>query len=221
MFTWENSHQREFHTGVTFWFCIPFTWWLGHFISRYLKVHFMSIEYTCDSKSQTLHMRYLFQSTSRPTSQRNVWSFCVYMIPLWEFVLESNSRSSTTTRVNSCWGDSRQHDILWRYHVNKCRPMRGNQSELAPGRKSPRCHVNTPLLDCSWLRLFKFAKITNIKIARWFVCLFSENLKQLITSSKECGITFYYALSPGLDISFSSSRDIHMLQRKMDQVWHI
>ena len=23
--------------------------------------------------------------------------------------------------------------------------MRGNRSELAPGRKSPRCHVNTPL----------------------------------------------------------------------------
>ena len=25
--------------------------------------------------------------------------------------------------------------------------MRGNRSELAPGRKSPRCHVNTPLLS--------------------------------------------------------------------------
>ena len=24
--------------------------------------------------------------------------------------------------------------------------MRGNRSELAPGRKSPRCHVNTPSL---------------------------------------------------------------------------
>ena len=32
----------------------------------------------------------------------------------------------------------------WWYHVNKYRAMRGNQSELAPGRKSPRCHVNTP-----------------------------------------------------------------------------
>ena len=34
---------------------------------------------------------------------------------------------------------------LWWYHVNKDRAMRGNRSELAPGRKSPRCHVNTPL----------------------------------------------------------------------------
>ena len=41
-------------------------------------------------------------------------------------------------------GDSRRHNILWWYHVNKYRAMRGNRSELAPGRKSPRCHVNTP-----------------------------------------------------------------------------
>ena len=42
-------------------------------------------------------------------------------------------------------GDSRRHDILWWYHVNKCRAMRGNRSELTPERKSPQCHVNTPL----------------------------------------------------------------------------
>ncbi|XP_068710020.1 protein O-GlcNAcase-like [Montipora foliosa] len=46
----------------------------------------------------------------------------------------------------------------------------------------------------------------------------TENLKQLITSSKECGVTFYYALSPGLDILFSSTRDIQQLKRKMGQV---
>ena len=53
-----------------------------HFISRYLKVHFMLIKYTCDSKSQTLRMRYSFQSTGRAISHRNGWSFHVYMIPL-------------------------------------------------------------------------------------------------------------------------------------------
>ena len=46
----------------------------------------------------------------------------------------------------------------------------------------------------------------------------TENLKQLITSSKECGITFYYALSPGLDILFSNTRDVQLLKKKMDQV---
>ena len=51
-----------------FWFRNAFTWWLGHFISHYLKVHFMLIKYTFDSKSQALHMCYLFQSTNRPIS---------------------------------------------------------------------------------------------------------------------------------------------------------
>ena len=38
-------------------------------------------------------------------------------------------------------------ELTWWYHVNKYRAMRGNRSELAPGRKSPRCHVNTPLVN--------------------------------------------------------------------------
>ena len=36
----------------------------------------------------------------------------------------------------------------WHFVVVSCkkyRAMRGNQSELAPGQKSPRCYVNTPL----------------------------------------------------------------------------
>ena len=96
---WENSHRHESHTGMTFWFCIAFTWWLGHFISRYLKVHFMLIKYMCDSKSQTLRMRYPFQSTGRPISHQNRWSFCVYMIPLQDFVPEWNSRRGTRPGV--------------------------------------------------------------------------------------------------------------------------
>ena len=63
---------------------------------------------------------------------------------LRDFVLELNSRPGSRTGVNSRRGDSRWHDILWWDHVNKYRTMRGNRSELAPGRKSPRCHVNTP-----------------------------------------------------------------------------
>ena len=54
-------------------------------------------------------------------------------------------RTGARTGVNSRRGDSHQHNILWWYHVNKYRAMRGNRSELAPGRKSPRCFVNTPL----------------------------------------------------------------------------
>ena len=32
VFTWENSHRREFHTAITLWFCISFTWWLDYFV---------------------------------------------------------------------------------------------------------------------------------------------------------------------------------------------
>ena len=48
--------------------------------------------------------------------------------------------------MNSHRCDSRRHDILWRYNVNKYRAMRGNRSELAPARKSPRCPVNIPYI---------------------------------------------------------------------------
>ena len=80
----------------------------------------------------------------RPISHRNRWSFRVYIITMRDSVPEWNSRPDTRIGVNSCRGELRRHDILWWYHVNKCRAMRGNWSELAPGRKSPRCHVNTP-----------------------------------------------------------------------------
>ena len=103
--------------GMTFWFCIAFIWWLGHFISRYLKVHFILVKYTCDSKSQTLPTYYPFQSTGRPISHWNAWSFHVYMILLWDFEPEWISRPSTTTGVNSRRGDSRRYDISWRYQM--------------------------------------------------------------------------------------------------------
>ena len=59
----------------------------------------MLIKCTCHSRSQTLCMRYPLQSTSRPISHRNVWSFRVYMIPLRNFLSGWNSRSGTTTGV--------------------------------------------------------------------------------------------------------------------------
>ena len=116
----------------------------GSFHVSLLKLHLMLIKYMCDSQSQTLRMRYPFQSTSRPISHRNLWSFRVCMIPLRGFAPERNSHPGTTTGVNSRQGDSHLRDILWWYHVNKCRAMRGNRSELAPARKSPRCHLNPP-----------------------------------------------------------------------------
>lgn len=40
----------------------------------------------------------------------------------------------------------------------------------------------------------------------------------LIAAAKEAGITFYYALSPGLDMTYSSPKEIATLKRKLDQV---
>ena len=39
-------------------------------------------------KIANMGMRYPFQSTSRLISLRNLWSFCIYMIPLRDFVPE-------------------------------------------------------------------------------------------------------------------------------------
>lgn len=40
----------------------------------------------------------------------------------------------------------------------------------------------------------------------------------LISAAKEAGIVFYYALSPGLDMTYSSQKEIATLKRKLDQV---
>lgn len=43
----------------------------------------------------------------------------------------------------------------------------------------------------------------------------------LISSAKEHGIEFIYALSPGLDITFSNQKEVSTLKRKLDQVSHV
>ena len=105
------SHQDDFFILYRVY---VMTGWSFHM--SILEGTLMLIKYICDSKSQTLRMRCLFQSISRLISHRNVWSVCVYMIPLRDFVPEWNSHPDTTTRVNSHQGDSPWHDILWWYH---------------------------------------------------------------------------------------------------------
>ena len=46
----------------------------------------------------------------------------------------------------------------------------------------------------------------------------ADILTNLIESAQERGVTFVYAISPGLDISFSSPKDVFALKRKLDQV---
>ncbi|CAH1990493.1 unnamed protein product [Acanthoscelides obtectus] len=46
----------------------------------------------------------------------------------------------------------------------------------------------------------------------------AEHLTGLIQAAKDHNITFYYALSPGLDITYSSAKEIATLKRKLEQV---
>ncbi|XP_062311913.1 protein O-GlcNAcase [Osmerus eperlanus] len=46
----------------------------------------------------------------------------------------------------------------------------------------------------------------------------AEQLKALISAAKQHDVEFIYAISPGLDITFSSSREVATLKRKLDQV---
>jgi len=46
----------------------------------------------------------------------------------------------------------------------------------------------------------------------------SNELTQLMHLAKQYGLNFIYALSPGLDITYSSDKDFQALKRKFDQV---
>ncbi|XP_071986578.1 protein O-GlcNAcase [Engystomops pustulosus] len=46
----------------------------------------------------------------------------------------------------------------------------------------------------------------------------ADQLMTLIAASQEFGIEFIYAISPGLDITFSNQKEVSTLKRKLDQV---
>lgn len=46
----------------------------------------------------------------------------------------------------------------------------------------------------------------------------AEHLTALITEARQHGIAFYYAISPGLDITYSSQKELAALKRKLEQV---
>uniref|UniRef100_A0A146ZL45 Protein O-GlcNAcase n=1 Tax=Fundulus heteroclitus TaxID=8078 RepID=A0A146ZL45_FUNHE len=48
----------------------------------------------------------------------------------------------------------------------------------------------------------------------------AEQLMTLVNAAKEYGIEFIYAISPGLDITFSNQKEVSALKRKLDQVTH-
>ena len=65
------------HPGMTSLFPYRVYRMTGPFHMAVKKVDFILIKYTCDLKSQILRIRYLSQSSGRPISHRNEWSFHV------------------------------------------------------------------------------------------------------------------------------------------------
>jgi len=53
---------------------------------------------------------------------------------------------------------------------------------------------------------------------KWLL-LDADELKQLISAADDCNVSFVYALSPGLDIVYTSSSDVSALKAKLDQVF--
>ena len=48
--------------------------------------------------------------------------------------------------------------------------------------------------------------------------LSTDHLSMLIKEAKGRGVDFIYAISPGLDITFSNQKEAAALKRKLDQV---
>ncbi len=46
----------------------------------------------------------------------------------------------------------------------------------------------------------------------------AEHLQSLVALAEACDVDFYYAISPGLDITYSNSKEVACLKRKLDQV---
>ena len=113
-------HEKT-QTGVSF---IP--GWLYDIVSRLhddASFH-ISVFLRCDSKSQTLRMRYPFQSTDRPISHRNGWSFRVYMMPVRDLIrtgMKFSPRYNNWCKLTPRWLTHTRNFVG--YHVNKCRGM--------------------------------------------------------------------------------------------------
>ena len=130
----KTLHRCEFHTGMTVWFRITFTRWLGHFISRYLKVHFMFIKYTCASILVPRVRRFLDTWPGCKLSRvalgtRMVW-FKIANIAHALPVPVCRQTDLTPKRVVV----SRLHDNVARFRTGvKFSPWYNNRGELTPG----------------------------------------------------------------------------------------
>uniref|UniRef100_A0A1I8AGY3 protein O-GlcNAcase n=1 Tax=Steinernema glaseri TaxID=37863 RepID=A0A1I8AGY3_9BILA len=90
-----------------------------------------------------------------------------------------------------------------------------------PWTTDQRRHLFRQLRDLG-MNTYLYAPKDDVKHrAEWRQLYTSEetdHLQSLITAAKECDITFVYALSPGIDIIYSSAKDVKAIQEKLTQV---
>lgn len=118
------------------------------------------------------------------------WLFFIYMILLQDFVPEWNSCPSMTRSGTS------KH--FWLCHINKYRAIRGKQSELALGQKSPQYYFNTSGLR--WLiislspddsLLGRYVKLLVLFLSLSLKRIHTVIMKSLKCSSQCCGLSHW------------------------------
>ena len=144
MFTWENSHRREFH-GDDFLISYRVYMMTGSFyVSLFggtLHVDKIHVWFKIANITHALPVPVYRQTDFIP--KRVVISRLHDTVARFRTGVKFSPRYTNQGELTPGWLAPAWH--LWRHHVNKYRAMRGNRSEFPPGRKSPRCHVNTPV----------------------------------------------------------------------------
>ena len=138
---------------MTFWFRIAFTWWLGHFEGT-LHVDKIHVWFKIANITHALPVPVYRQTDFTP--KRVVVSRLHDTAARFRTGVKFSPRYKNRGKLTPGWLAPAWHFVVVLYK-QIYRAMRGNWSELAPGRTLPWCHVNTPRTDESfpdWIRRF-------------------------------------------------------------------
>ena len=130
VFTWENSHWRKFHTRMTFWFCIHLhdNW----VISSEGTLHVNKIYVWIKIANITHALPIPVHRQTDFTPKRVVVLRLHDTIARFRTGVKFSPRYNNRGELTLGWLTP-----AWWYHVNKCRALRGNRSELALGKSRP------------------------------------------------------------------------------------
>ena len=83
-------------------------------------------------------------------------------------------------------------------------------------------HTHTPSMSRWGLNSYLYAPKDDDKHRAYWREMYSleeaDRLSQVIRAAASKGVHFIYAISPGLDMTFSSANEVALLKKKLDQV---